>query len=341
MYDKSSVGASSDDETDSGLEDEGNDFPQLVEKSSAEATPPPSDLPPEPQSADVEKVVGQNMAAFAMDNKPYDASIHGSPRQVPHLMLRKRQTPWAAHGDGSKAFLDPSSTAYKMMSKMGWSQGRGLGKDGAGPKEFIKVSMKRNRQGLKETPANVIAGNDENTGPRYEVSRNGISHPQAESDSTQLVSDNEIDLTAGEDEHHQPNSDSRAFIDLTQDDGHQRVKSFANSNSVVVDLTRDEDDTAAHHNADDMILDIASPSNNSGHPQAWVGSASQASNLWLHTSVLAGRTEYSTELQSVTVDGEEILFVQDFMGDESLAQQSKSFEEFEEDEEDQEEEEDD
>lgn len=68
--------------------------------------------------------------------------------------------------DSCKAFVDKMATndaseagmsfAEKMMKKMGWTEGKGLGKDEAGMKDFIKPKMKFNTKGSYATIAGRV-----------------------------------------------------------------------------------------------------------------------------------------------------------------------------------------
>ena len=44
-------------------------------------------------------------------------------------------------------FADKSKYGYRMLQRMGWEEGKGLGSKEEGPREHIKVTVKRDNQG--------------------------------------------------------------------------------------------------------------------------------------------------------------------------------------------------
>ena len=46
-----------------------------------------------------------------------------------------------------KIYADKSKYGYRMLQRMGWEEGKGLGSKEEGPREHIKVKVKRDNQG--------------------------------------------------------------------------------------------------------------------------------------------------------------------------------------------------
>ena len=51
--------------------------------------------------------------------------------------------------------IDPKNKGFKMLQKMGWSEGKGLGKESSGRLEPIPVSTKNDRSGLGDSMPKV------------------------------------------------------------------------------------------------------------------------------------------------------------------------------------------
>ena len=45
-------------------------------------------------------------------------------------------------------FADKSKYGYRMLQRMGWEEGKGLGSKEEGTREHIKVKVKRDNQGM-------------------------------------------------------------------------------------------------------------------------------------------------------------------------------------------------
>lgn len=44
-------------------------------------------------------------------------------------------------------YLDKSKYGYRMLQRMGWEEGKGLGSKEEGLKEYVKVKVKRDNRG--------------------------------------------------------------------------------------------------------------------------------------------------------------------------------------------------
>ncbi|OQR70376.1 hypothetical protein BIW11_04172 [Tropilaelaps mercedesae] len=90
------------------------------------------------------------LAHEARDARPrqYDSSQQPAcnvlpGRQLPFIFLAMTGKGAGVPGDGAGLTF-----AEKMMKKMGWTEGKGLGKDESGIKDFIKPKMKLNTKGI-------------------------------------------------------------------------------------------------------------------------------------------------------------------------------------------------
>ena len=55
--------------------------------------------------------------------------------------------------------LDKTKYGYRMLQRMGWEEGKGLGSEEEGPKEHIKVKVKRDNQGKLVVHISIIQNN--------------------------------------------------------------------------------------------------------------------------------------------------------------------------------------
>lgn len=54
----------------------------------------------------------------------------------------------AADPNNKRWATDKDSFGYQTMARMGWEEGRGLGKDGRGQSTHVRVSKKLNNKGI-------------------------------------------------------------------------------------------------------------------------------------------------------------------------------------------------
>uniref|UniRef100_A0ABK0LIX0 PIN2/TERF1 interacting, telomerase inhibitor 1 n=1 Tax=Rattus norvegicus TaxID=10116 RepID=A0ABK0LIX0_RAT len=76
------------------------------------------------------------------------------------LAERRRKQKWAVDPRNTAWSNDDSKFGQKMLEKMGWSKGKGLGAQEQGATEHIKVKVKNNHLGLGATNNNEVNSSD-------------------------------------------------------------------------------------------------------------------------------------------------------------------------------------
>lgn len=228
----------------------------------------------------------------------YGPAAWDSPIPAAGLAEQQPQLIRPMHGDGSKQFLDPKSTAYKMMSKMGWAQGKGLGKDGAGNPDFIPVQLKRDRKGVQERQtvvSPVHRPSAQTAAPPHRFMEPGF--PINASQQTRNTRRTVIDLIEDETPDHNIKG-SAGFIDLTQD--------------VFVDLTQDGDDEPTENGSNELMpMDTTGPAANIPYQHGMSDAAEQesglGSGLWPHllANATPGFVEHAFTAAEPAVDADE------------------------------------
>ena len=66
-----------------------------------------------------------------------------------------------ANGQGGGGKLDESNKGHRMLQKMGWTEGRGLGKEGAGIVEPVQAEPKQTRAGIGQWDPHRISKDDD------------------------------------------------------------------------------------------------------------------------------------------------------------------------------------
>ncbi|KAK7105134.1 cap-specific mRNA (nucleoside-2'-O-)-methyltransferase 1-like [Littorina saxatilis] len=92
-----------------------------------------------PESKKLKLDMGDGQGALSISTASSDDSEDGSADEIsPSKFIRS----------SAKAQIQPNSVVGKMMAKMGYTEGKGLGKHGQGRKEIVEASKQRGRRGL-------------------------------------------------------------------------------------------------------------------------------------------------------------------------------------------------
>ncbi|CAI8036227.1 PIN2/TERF1-interacting telomerase inhibitor 1 [Geodia barretti] len=84
------------------------------------------------------------------------ACCSGRPGWLAMLAEKKYKQKWSEDPRNSRWSEDRSRFGYRMLERMGWSEGKGLGKDLAGKTEHVKVSKRSDTSGV-----GYVRGRDE------------------------------------------------------------------------------------------------------------------------------------------------------------------------------------
>lgn len=265
-----------------------DDYLPLEKSSRSETESSAVEFPLRVELGDYQVSEAKTGSARRQVSETHSTKAEHSPMPQTESFKQQYQRAWPVYGDGSKAFLDPSSTAYKIMSRMGWAQGEGLGKYGAGPRYSLKPDFKRDRKGVRETQAvaptcqeaygtaSIGAGPSKSVlNPQplaFRIRQNNSEADRAayEDKLHQLTgvrraivdcrAHDDLNLAADEeDPHHQMNNNRRNIIDLTQDDAEPQGRGSKTGGPDFVDLTVEHgDQNGPDHSDDCMIVDSTS-----------------------------------------------------------------------------------